>query len=76
MIYEFNCPLNHGKSENEQNEVKYVGMTTTKTLTKRLKSHKNNGSIKNHLTDYHNKTISKELLENNTKIINKASTRK
>ena len=39
MIYKFNCPLNHGKSENEQNEVKYISMTTT-TLTKRLKSHK------------------------------------
>ena len=75
VIYEFKCPLNHGKSENDENEVNYIGMTTTK-LTKRLNSHKYNGSIKNHLLDYHNKSISKEILENNTKIINKATSRK
>ena len=49
-----------------KNEAKYIDYNN---INKEINSHKYNGSIKNHLIDYHEKTVSKELLINNTKII-------
>ena len=50
-------------------------MTST-TLLKRLIAHKYNGSMKQHLIDHHKEKIKHHYLEENTTIIDKATTRR
>ena len=64
LIYFFNCSYGECGHHNSQ----YIGMTTT-TLNRRLTLHKQEGAIKNHLRDNHNITITREILDNNTKIL-------
>ena len=68
VIYDFECPVPNCKSE------RYIGMTQT-TLFRRLGYHLNSGSIFKHFAANHNCKPSRELLENNTKIIARADNR-
>ena len=69
IIYEFECPLSHGIVT-----PKYVGFTQT-SLSRRLTMHLQNGSIRNHFQDQHDTTLTREIIVNNTKIIEKAKDR-
>ena len=69
VIYEFECPLSHGNVT-----PRYIGFTQN-TLSRRLTQHLQQGSIRNHFSDYHNATITRETIVNNTKIIEHAKDR-
>ena len=62
VVYRFTCP--HVECDQQT----YIGMTTT-TLTRRLAGHLQSGSIKQHLHEKHNVRIDKNILENNTEIL-------
>ena len=64
LVYSFKC--NIGECEHHNSE--YIGETET-DLSRRLTMHKQNGAIKDHLKDIHNVGITRQILENNTKII-------
>ena len=72
VIYKLTCPISNAYNKCQQ---EYIGITTT-TLKRRITSHKYNGSIKQHLMDHHSLKIDQEKVENNVKIIDKASNRK
>ena len=65
VIYNFSCPLSHSQATD------YIGFTQT-TLSQRLTSHRQNGSIHNHFKTSHNIKPSREHLTQNTKIIGRA----
>ena len=69
VLYEFSCPIEGCKL---LQNVKYIGMTTT-TLSRRLTCHLSSGGPKIHMTNNHNIHINRDILVNNTKIINKFS---
>ena len=62
IIYEYQCPMPHGQM------AKYIGMTQS-TLSQRLTSHKQQGSILEHHRKFHKETVSRDILIKNTKII-------
>ena len=66
LIYAFICPMSHS------DVTAYVGYTTT-TLFRRLQSHAHQGSIKEHLHKDHNIKVTKEILHDNTNIIDTAT---
>ena len=65
LVYAFKCPLSHPKV------TLYVGYTRT-TLLRRLKSHTQQGSIKEHFHKNHNIKLTSDILLKNTQIIAKA----
>ena len=71
VIYEFSCNqcvIQHSKAVN------YVGMTQT-TLSRRLTMHLGKGSIKDHYMENHQIVIDRKVIEENTRIIEKANNR-
>ncbi|XP_069185010.1 uncharacterized protein [Procambarus clarkii] len=68
VVYAFKCPLGDCKLQKTQ----YIGKTTT-SLSRRLTMHKQQGSIKEHIISSHNQTIAREILVNNTEIIDRYS---
>ena len=68
VVYEFTCPMSHSQV------TKYIGFTQT-TLSQRLTSHGQNGSIWNHFKEIHNNKPTREQLTNNTNIIAKSKDR-
>ena len=66
LIYEYTCPI--GDCELQKHS--YIGMTTT-TLSRRLTMHLASGAPKLHSQDDHQTTLTREMLVNNTKIIDK-----
>ena len=65
LVYAFKCPMSHPKV------TLYVGYTQT-TLHRRLQSHTQQGSIKEHFHKNHNIKVTSDILRNNTQIIAKA----
>lgn len=61
VVYQFTCPYLQCKAD-------YIGMTT-KALENRLTQHVYNGSIKKHVKNHHNEDINKQILIDNTQII-------
>ena len=55
-------------------DYRYVGFTQN-SLSKRLTQHLQQGSIRNHFIDHHNATLTREIIVNNTKIIEQAKDR-
>ena len=68
IIYNFCCPMSHSEATN------YIGFTQN-TLSQRLTSHRQNGSIHNHFSTVHNIKPTREHLTQNTKIIGRAKDR-
>ncbi len=66
VIYKFSCPMEDCVLQNNAN---YIGMTRT-TLSRRLTMHLQSGNIKAHMRDEHNSNLTREMLINNTTIIN------
>ncbi|XP_076034579.1 uncharacterized protein LOC143021171 [Oratosquilla oratoria] len=64
VIYRFNC--NRGDCETLPSS--YIGMTSMK-LSRRLSYHLSSGAPKNHLKQIHNVTLTREILENGTEIL-------
>ena len=64
VVYEFTCKT--GDCERQKNS--YIGMTTT-TLSRRLTMHKSSGAIQAHMKSRHNRTVTREELEDNTEIL-------
>ena len=63
VVYEYTCKT--GDYEHEENS--YIGMTTT-TLGRRPTMHKFFGAIQAHMKSLHHRTVTREELEDNTKI--------
>ena len=68
LVYSFSCPHSHNQPSN------YIGLTQTK-LSRRLGSHVQAGSIKQHYINDHGIKPTKTELINNTKILAHASDR-
>ena len=64
LIYEFQC--NEGDCELRNNS--YIGYTTT-TLSRRLTMHLAGGAPRHHCKTAHNKSITRDILVSNTKIL-------
>ena len=64
VVYQYDCPSEDCRLQNNS----YVGYTTT-TLSRRLTLHKQAGTIKTHMEDKHNTTLTREHLVGNTSII-------
>ena len=69
VIYNFNCDIDDCAHLPNAN---YIGMTRT-TLSRRLTMHLQNGNIKDHIRDTHNRIITREQLVGNTKILRHCS---
>ena len=65
LIYEFNC--NKDECEHLPNN-SYIGLTTT-TLSRTLTMHLNSGGPKTHMETQHNEPLTRNILENGTKIL-------
>ena len=68
VVYQYTCPIGDCKLR----KISYVGMTTT-TLSRRLTSHLQTGSPKTHTLQEHGITLTREMLVNNTDIIDASS---
>ncbi|MPC94981.1 hypothetical protein E2C01_090173 [Portunus trituberculatus] len=66
IIYEHTCAIEDCGPQ------KYIGITRT-TLSRRLTCHLQNGAIKQHYTTKHKTEVTRNTLEENTKIIDKES---
>ena len=66
LIYEYSCPI----GDCELRKHSYIGLTTT-TLSRRLTMHLSSGAPKSHTLDTHNTPLTRDMLVNNTKIIDK-----
>ena len=65
LVYEYQCKL--GDCEHlTQNS--YVGLTTT-SLSRRITMHLRSGAPKSHTGSHHRDTLTREMMDNNTKII-------
>ena len=64
VVYRFSCKQGNCESLNTT----YIGMTTTK-LSRRLTYHLTAGAPKNHMKNHHNTTLTREILIENTEII-------
>ena len=64
VLYQYDCPAEDCRLQNNS----YVGYTCT-TLSRRLTMHKQTGTIKTHMQDKHNTTLTREQLVENTSII-------
>lgn len=64
VVYQFECPSEDCRPQNNS----YVGYTCT-TLSRRLTMHKQEGSIKTHMLEKHNITLTRQHLVENTSII-------
>ena len=64
VVYKFACP-HEGCRPHAAN---YIGVTTT-TLSRRLTMHLQHGTLKEHMTDEHNTTLTRDMLVQNTTII-------
>ena len=64
VVYQFDCPSEDCRLQKNS----YVGFTCT-TLSRRLTMHKQAGTIKTHMQDTHNTTLTREHLTENTTII-------
>ena len=69
VIYNFNCNIDDCAL---LPNVNYIRMTRT-TLSRRLTMHLQNGNIKDHMRDAHNRIITREQLVGNTKILRHCS---
>lgn len=69
IVYKFSCPVGGCKL---QNNVAYIGSTRT-TLSRRLTMHLQEGSIKKHYEECHNKQLDRQSLVENTSIVASAS---
>ena len=65
VIYKYSCPEEGCKL---LNNVSYIGVTTT-SLSRRLTMHAREGSIRKHMKQTHNKTLTRQDLVDNTKIL-------
>ena len=61
VVYQYTCPLGDCKLQNNS----YIGMSTT-TLSRRLTSHLQNGTPKNHTLQVHGTALTREMLVENT----------
>ena len=68
VIYKFSCPMSHSQA------TEYIGFCQT-TLSQRLVSHRQNGSIREHFEKCHNIKPTRDQLINNTEIIARANDR-
>lgn len=68
VIYKFSCSLSHSQA------TEYIGFTQT-TLSQRLTSHRQSGSIHNHFKTAHNIKPTREQLTDNTRVIARARDR-
>ena len=68
LVYEYKCSI--GDCEHQENS--YIGLTTN-TLSRRLTLHLSNGAPKLHTSHKHDMTLTRQMLENNTKILAKES---
>ena len=68
VVYEFTCPMSHSQV------TQYIGFTQT-TLSQRLTSHRQNGSILNHFLHEHHIKPTREQLTENTKILSRSHDR-
>ena len=64
VVYQFDCPSEDCRPRHNS----YVGFTWT-TLSRRLTMHKQTGSIKTHMHEEHNTTLTRQQLVDNTTII-------
>ena len=71
VVYQYSCQIANCKSQNNT----YIGMCST-SLSRRLTMHLANGSIKNHTKDVHNEHRKREMLVENTTILDSVSERK
>ena len=71
IVYQYTCPIGDCKTRN----VCYIGMSTT-TLSRRLTYHLQNGTPKNHTTRIHNTPLTRQMLVENTVILDGSSDRK
>ena len=69
VIYKYNCPLPHGQV------VSYIGLTQN-CLSRRLTLHLQQGSIKKHMEEHHKIKLTREMIVNNTQIIDTSNNRK
>ena len=67
LVYQFQCPFGDCTPQDS-----YIGLTTTR-LSRRLTYHLNSGGPKRHLHETHGTIITRSILENNTKIIDRES---
>ena len=68
VVYEFTCPMSHSQV------TQYIGYTQT-TLSQRLTSHLQNGSILDHFQQEHHIKPTREQVTENTKILSKSNDR-
>ena len=64
VVYQYSCQIANCKSQNTT----YIGNTAT-SLSRRLTMHLQSGSIKNHTRDAHNTTLTRDMLVNNTIVL-------
>ena len=70
VVYQFTCP----DDACQRRKTTYIGLTTT-TLKRRMQGHRNSGAIHDHYTETHDRKPQVAELLNNTKIINRESTK-
>ena len=68
VVYKYTCAIANCQSQN----ITYFGHTTT-SLSRRLTMHLQNGNIKKHTADVHNVPLTREMLVNNTEIVDSVS---
>ena len=71
VVYQYTCPIGNCKTRNNS----YIGMSTT-TLSRRLTYHLQNGTPKNHTWQAHNTTLTRQMLVENTTILDASSDKK
>ena len=71
VVYQYTCPIGNCKTRNTS----YIGMSTT-TLSRRLTYHLQNGTPKNHTLQEHNTTLTRQMLVENTTILDTSSDKK
>ena len=64
VVYQYSCQIANCKSQNTT----YISNTTT-SLSRRLTTHLQNGSIKKHTKNTHNAILTREILVNNTTVL-------
>ena len=64
VVYKYTCAIANCKSQN----ISYFGHTTT-SLSRRLTMHLQNGNIKKHTIEVHGTPLTREMLVENTEII-------
>ena len=71
VVYQYSCQIANCKSQNTT----YIGMCTT-SLSRRLTTHLANGGIEKHTRNEHNVTLTRDMLVQNTIILDKIPDRR